>query len=262
MTRKIKRTRAFELQLEVKDESFIRPPTEAQRNWLLNRFLREAGEDLQALDTLAPRFVPGGARAMPTDLRHAALSDADIMEDWQLPLMGAMAAIAARAGGDVLEIGYGRGVSARMIQSHGVRSHTIVECNPSVLDRFAEWRATLPERDIRVVPGLWQDVIGTLGEYDSVFFHTYALDEDEVTELVAGSVTFAAHFFPVAAAHLRPGGVFTYLSNEIDTLSRAHQRLLFEHFRSIRVERVSLSLPPDVRDAWWADGMVVVEAVK
>lgn len=262
MTRKIKRTRAFELQLEVKDDAFIRPPTEAQRNWLLNRFLREAGEDLQVLDTLAQRFVPGGARAMPTDLRHATLSDADIMEDWQLPLMGAMAAIAARAGGDVLEIGYGRGVSARLIQSHVVRSHTIVECNPSVLDRFAEWRATLPERDIRVVPGLWQDVIGTLGEYDAVFFHTYALDEDEVTELVAGSVTFAAHFFPVAAAHLRPGGVFTYLSNEIDTLSRAHQRLLFEHFRSIRLERVSLSLPPDVRDAWWADGMVVVEAVK
>jgi guanidinoacetate N-methyltransferase len=206
--------------------------------------------------------VPGAARELPADLRTASLSDADIMEDWQLPLMEAMATIAARAGGDVLEIGFGRGVSAQMIQSHGVRSHTIVECNASVLDRFASWRATLPERDIRVVPGLWQDVIDTLGAFDAVFFHTYALDEEEVAELVAGSVTFAAHFFPVAAAHLRPGGVFTYLSNEIDTLSRAHQRLLFEHFRSIRMERVALTLPPDVRDAWWADGMVVVEAIK
>lgn len=262
MTRKVKRSRAYELLLELKDETFLRPPTDAQRNWLLNRFMREAGEDLQALDALATRFVPGGVRETPTDLRHAALSDIEIMEEWQLPLMEAMAAIAARAGGDVLEIGFGRGVSAGMIQAHGVRSHTIVECNESVLARFDAWRGTLPDRDIRVVPGLWQDVIGTLGDFDAVFFHTYALDEDEVVELVAGSVTFAAHFFPVAAAHLRPGGAFTYLSNEIDSLSRAHQRLLFEHFRSVRMERVSLSLPPDVRDAWWADGMVVVEAVR
>ncbi len=262
MTRKRKRTRAFELQLDVHDDAFIAPPTDAQRHWLLNRFMREAGDDLQALDALARRFVPGAARDLPADMRTAELSDEQIMEDWQLPLMQAMAAIAARSGGDVLEIGFGRGVSASMIQGHGVRSHTIVECNASVLERLARWRGTLAERNIRSVPGLWQDVIGTLGDFDAVFFHTYALDEDEAVELVAGSVTFAAHFFSVAAAHLRPGGVFTYLSNEIDSLSRAHQRLLFEHFHSVRTERVPLSLPPDVRDAWWADGMVVVEAVK
>jgi guanidinoacetate N-methyltransferase len=162
----------------------------------------------------------------------------------------------------VLEIGFGRGVSATHIQHHGVRSHTIVECNDSVLSRFERWRQQFPERDIRIVPGLWQDVIGTLGEFDSVFFHTYALDEDESVELLAGSVTFAAHFFPVAAAHLRAGGVFTYLTNEIDSIGRAHQRLLFEHFSTFRAQRVALTLPADVRDAWWADSMIVIEAVR
>ena len=262
MTRKLKRTQAFELVLDVHDDGFIRPPHDAQRNWLLNRFVREAGDDLQALDAIARRFVGGGRRALPTDMRNAELADDEIMEDWQLPLMEAMAAIAARTGGDVLEIGFGRGMSAAMIQRRGVRSHTIVECNPSVAARFERWRATLPERDIRMIPGLWQDVIGALGEFDAVFFHTYALDEDESVEFLANSVTFAAHFFPVAAAHLRPDGVFTYLSNEIDSLGRGHQRLLFEHFREIRMERVALTLPDDVRDAWWADSMVVVEARK
>jgi guanidinoacetate N-methyltransferase len=75
-------------------------------------------------------------------------------------------------------------------------------------------------------------------------------------------VTFAAGFFPVAAAHLRKGGVFTYLTNEIDSLGRAHQRLLFDHFSSLRLQRVALTLPADVRDAWWADCMVAVAAVK
>ena len=62
------------------------------------------------------------------------------------------------------------------------------------------------------------------------------------------------------AAHLRPGGVFTYLSGEMDSVGRAHQRLLFEHFSSIRVRRVALDLPADVRDTWWADTMAVIEA--
>ena len=261
--RKLKRTPAYELSVDIRDPEFIRPPRDAQRNWLLNRFMREAGEDLEALDRIARRLVPGGNRELPPDMREAELADDEIMEDWQLPLMDAMAAIATQAHGDVLEIGFGRGISAGTIQRLGVRSHTIVECNPHVLARYEEWRATLPaERDIRIAPGLWQDVIDSLGEFDAVFFHTYALDADEAVDLLSNSVTFAASFFPVAAAHLRKGGVFTYLTNEIDSLSRAHQRLLFAHFGAVRMHRVALTVPPDVRDAWWADSMVVVEATR
>jgi guanidinoacetate N-methyltransferase len=262
MTRKLKRARAFDLTVEIKDEAFLRPPHEFQRNWLLNRFLREAADDLTALDTLAPRFKPGGERDLPDDLRSAELTDAQIMEDWQLPLMERMCRIAARSGGDVLEVGFGRGISATLLQLHGIRSHTIIECNHSIIERFERWRAGHADRDIRIVPGLWQEVIGGLGQFDAIFFHTYALDEDESVDLLARSVTFAAHFFPAAAEHLRPGGVFTYLTGEIDSLSRSHQRLLFEHFSSFRVERVALDVPADVQDAWWADSMVVIEAVK
>lgn len=260
--RKLKRTREFDLTLEVRDEAFVRPPRESQRHWLLNRFLREAADDLRALADLAPRFVPGGDRELPADMRTADLADEQIMEDWQFPLMRAMARIAGRSGGDVLEVGFGRGISATLIQEQGVRSHTVIECNDSVVRRYEQWRADYPDRDIRLAHGLWQDVVDDLGRFDAIFFHTYALDEEEVVDLVAGSVTFAAHFFPTARDHLVDGGVFTYLTNEIDSLSRAHQRLLFEHFSSFRLEIVPLELPDDVRDAWWADSMAVVEVVK
>lgn len=262
MTRKLKRTSAFELRLEVRDEGFVRPPVDAQRHALLNQFMKEAALDLEALDALADRFVAGGERHRPVDMRDRALSDDQIMEDWQLPLMRAMADIVGAHGGDVLEIGFGRGVSATFLQEHDLRSHTIIECNDSVVDRFDEWRTAYPDRDIRMVHGLWQDTIGSLGQFDGIFFHTYALDEDEAIDLLARSVTFADHFFPTASAHLRPGGVFTYLTNEVDSLSRAHQRLLLERFRSFRVQIVPLQLPDDVRDAWWADSMAVIEVVK
>lgn len=260
--RKRQRTASYELSVDIGDDSFIRPPHDAQRNWLLNRFVREAGADLRSLDAIARRFVPGEPRSLPADMRTAELRDDEIMEDWQLPLMEAMASVAARPNTDVLEIGFGRGILASLIQQAGVRSHTIVECNPHVLARFEQWHAPRAGRDITMVPGLWQDVTESLGTFDAVCFHTYALDEDEAVELLSNSVTFAAGFFPVAATHLRPGGTFTYLTNEIDSLSREHQRLLLEHFREIRMRRVTLSIPSDVRDAWWADSMIAIAAVK
>ena len=162
--RKRKRTTSYELSLEIDDDAFIRPPRDGQRNWLLNRFLREAAADLQALDDIARRFAPGESRSLPADMRTAELRDDEIMEDWQLPLMEAMASAAARPDADVLEIGFGRGILASLIQEAGARSHTIVECNPHVLARFEQWRATLTGRDIRIVPGLWQDVIGSLAK--------------------------------------------------------------------------------------------------
>ena len=262
MTRKIKRAKDFEIILTLKSDAFIRPPREAQRNWLLNRTLREWTDDLRALDSAASRFAAGGQHNLPNDMEHADLSDGQIMEDWQMPLMEAMAEIAARSGGDVLEVGFGRGVSASLIQQHGVRSHSIIECNPSIARRFESWRQSHADRDIHLVLGKWQDCIAKLGQFDSVFFHTYPLDEEESIELLAESVTFAGHFFPAAAARLAPGGTFTYLSNEIDSLSRAHQRLIFRHFESFRVHLVDLELPEDVRDAWWADSMAVIEVTK
>ena len=95
------------------------------------------------------------------------------------------------------------------------------------------------------------------------FFHTYPLSDDEQLEHIVGSVTFAAHFFPSAARHLRDNGVFTYMSNEIDSLSRGHQRLLFQHFSEVTTRVLKpLRVPEEVRDAWWADSMVLVKATR
>ena len=244
----------------VKDDSFISPPHAAQRNALLNRALNEFVTDLTALDKLAARFVPGATVTDLPDRSQADLSDEEIMEDWQLPIMQAMAELVAEQHGEVLEIGFGRGVASEMIQAQKVKSHTIIECNDTVVGRYNDWKKGHPGKDIRLVHGLWQDTIGGLGLFDGIFFHTYPLNEDEYMEYVNGSVTFAEHFFPVAAAHLRPGGVFTYLTNEIDSLSRAHQRLLFKHFSSFSMKVVPLQMPADVKDTWWADSMVVVAA--
>jgi guanidinoacetate N-methyltransferase len=262
MTKKIKRTENFEIVIEIKTEDFIRPPRDAQRNALLNNALNEFSENLQALDKLAVRFVPGKLQIALEDRTQKILSDDEIMEEWQIPLMQAMAEVVTETHGNILEIGFGCGVSSTFIQEQCVLSHTIIECNDSVVERFLNWKELFKQNKINLVHGLWQDTIDDLGLFDGIFFHTYPLNEEEYMKNVHGRATFAEHFFKAAAEHLRPGGVFTYFSNEIDSLSRSHQRALFKHFSAVSLKVINLELPDDINDTWWADSMVIVKAVK
>jgi guanidinoacetate N-methyltransferase len=262
MTRKIHKSAQLEITLQIKDDEFISPPRVAQKNAILNRALKEFVSDLKALDNTAKQFVEGDTKTHLQDRTQTVMSDDEIMEDWQIPLMQAMANSITASKGDILEIGYGRGISAAMIQDRGVKSHTIIECNDDVVARYSQWKNTLPDSDIRLVHGLWQSTIDSLGLFDGIFFHTYPLDEDEYMTYVHGSTTFAEHFFAVASAHLCKGGTFTYMTNEIDSLSREHQRLIFQHFSSFTLQIVPLSMPSDVKDTWWADSMAVVKAIK
>ena len=262
MTKKIKRTENFEIVLEIKTEDFIRPPRDAQRNALLNNALNEFSDNLQALDKLAVGFVPGKLQMALEDRTQKILSDDEIMEEWQIPLMQAMAEVVTESHGNILEIGFGCGISATMIQEQQVLSHTIIECNDSVVERYLEWKELFKDKKINLVHGLWQDTIDDLGFFDGIFFHTYPLNQEEYMQNVHGRSTFAEHFFETAARHLHPKGVFTYFSNEIDSLSRGHQRELFKYFSSFSLKVIDLKLPDDINDTWWADSMVIVKAVK
>ena len=268
----IQRKPEFDLYLKINKEEFVSPPKANQRNWLLRRALDEFSDDLCELDAISKRFVSGsdrttiertwaGSRAeyKPSEL---IIEGQQVMQDWEAPLMKAMADIATESRGDVLEVGFGMGISASYIQAGSPRSHTIIECNREVMAAFAEWKNRYPDRDIRLVEGRWQEVVETLSGFDGIFFDTYPVSEEEFEESVLNSINFAEAFIPAAAKMLRPGGVFTYYTNEIDSFSRRHQRFLFQHFSSFTLSVVRSLLPPEDCHYWWADSMAVVKAVK
>jgi guanidinoacetate N-methyltransferase len=183
------------------------------------------------------------------------------MRDWEHPLMRMLAENAAAGGGDLLEVGFGMGVSATYVQNSGVRSHTIIEIDKQVRDEFETWRRRWPERDIRLELGAWQDIIGGLGQYDAVLYDTYPTDDREFVRTLGSKATvLAAEFFEHASAHLRPGGVLAYYTNEIDSLGRAHQRALLDTFSSFTVELCRGLSPPADCNYWWAPTMAVVTA--
>lgn len=264
MTRKMRRTRDVTLSLEVTNPDFLATPQAHQRDWHLNRIVKEAVDELNHVNQSTSRFVPGDVTGDVLNERtQDDIADHQIMEDWQIPVMAAMAKQATASHGDILEVGFGRGVGSDFIQQETVRSHTIIECNDGIVERFHTWRAKRPDADIRIGHGMWQDVLPTLGDFDGIFFHTYPMSETEYVDQVVRASTFAEHFFDAASRHLRPGGVLTYLTNESDSLSRAHQRAVLGRFSSISLSMLrNLDIPQNTRDALWVPDLVIVAATK
>ena len=121
---------AFELELRARP-ALLADRSETQKRWLIERTLDEAASDLLHLDRLAGRFVPGSERQRLdrtwADSRAVWTGDTlliqgqQVMQAWEQPLMQALADVATAAHGDVLEVGFGLGISASMVQRAGVQ---------------------------------------------------------------------------------------------------------------------------------------------
>jgi guanidinoacetate N-methyltransferase len=259
-----------EIRININSDEFIRTGrSDALRSWFIYRLLSETVADLEALDAAKENFITGSERPLINEIlwttataeyteEELIIAGQQVMQAWEARLMAAMAEITARSHGDVLEVGFGMGISASMIQERGVASHTIIELNDDVLAQAHEWRSTIPDADIRIVHGSWQDTVASLGKYDAVLYDTYPVSDIEVAQLAR--VPFPADFFVAAKNLLRPNGAFTYYTNEIDSLSRWHQRHLLENFNTFTVQVVrDLNPPPDCH-YWWAPSMAVVYA--
>jgi guanidinoacetate N-methyltransferase len=264
---------AYELSIELSDPTFVRPPLDSQRELLLQSALEEWSRELRALHTRAATYVQGSSRpviqgdATQSTARYGAgqlvIAGQQVMQDWEHPYMKALADAVTETRGDILEVGFGMGISASYIQEHGPASYTVIECNPDVRDQFERWKRGRPGKDIRLVFGRWQDVIESLGSFDGILYDIYPLTEEEVLEAYSPeSDCSVAPFFPAAAKHLKPGGTFTYYTSEADSLGRGHQRQLLDHFDGFTVTLCRNLQPPSECQYWWAHSMAVVKAFK
>tara|TARA_Y100000385_G_C13053680_1_gene621009 strand:+ start:1018 stop:1677 length:660 start_codon:yes stop_codon:yes gene_type:complete len=71
--------------------------------------------------------------------------------------------------GDVLEIGFGLGISANFIQKYNIKTHTIIECNPTVIQKLKKW-AKKQKHKVIIIEDKWQNVLSSLGYFDTIFF--------------------------------------------------------------------------------------------
>jgi len=108
----------------------------------------------------------------------------EVMMDWEHPIMSASAVYVTQGGGNILEIGFGMGISAGYIQSHSISSHTIIENHPQIISKSREW--TSGKSNVTIISQSWADVTGSLGTYDGIFYDT---DMDDKFNLFSSSLS-------------------------------------------------------------------------
>ena len=94
-----------------------------------------------------------------------------IMMSWEDPIMSASAAYVTQNGGDILEIGFGMGISAGYMHSHSINSHTIVENHPQIIQKAVEWAND--KSNVTIISQSWYDVKDSLGTFDGIFFDIF-----------------------------------------------------------------------------------------
>jgi len=94
-----------------------------------------------------------------------------VMHVWEDQIMKKMADFVCKDGGDIIEFGFGMGISANYIQQNNVNSHTICEINPQILENLYEWKKD--KENVIIIEGDWYDNKDNLKTYDGIFFDTH-----------------------------------------------------------------------------------------
>ncbi len=81
-----------------------------------------------------------------------------------------------RPAGDVLEVGYGRGIAAAHIQNCKPKSHIIIEPDRDLAEKARKWAKSHP--GVTVVEEPWQKALAKLKTFDAIFFNENSFENE------------------------------------------------------------------------------------
>ncbi len=180
------------------------------------------------------------------------------MEDWEINYMERLAEIACRNEGNVLELGFGMGLSARAIEAHNIDGHYVIECHPDVIAKcIKNFHYAIGANRLHLLSGFWQDITPLIKDetFDGILFDTYPMSEEEL---------HSNHFwfFKEAYRLLKPGGIFTYYSDEATKFSEKHLKKLEESGfkkKNINFEICEVNPPADCE--YWKDSTMIAPII-
>lgn len=156
-----------------------------------------------------------------------------VMHEWERPLIRRMVEDLKLTPDDrLLEIGFGMGISASILQEFGPASHTIVEPHPQVLLQAERWEGV--RKNIQLHPGYWQQLDTSSQRYSAIFFDPFA---DEMAAVDNENL----RFLKFAAQSLLDDGGRLALFCIRTLLPQEYQRVMFEHYRRVEISSVQVA---------------------
>ena len=165
-----------------------------------------------------------------------------VMMEWEKPYMEKSIDF-LQPFGDVLEIGFGCGYSATQIMKFPIKSYTIVECDPIVINKIVEWSKNYPNIPINIIKGQWQAKINSLGIFDSIYFDDFPLEIKENSQnlQVAISNKRLNIFLDLCIQnHTRLGSKFCCYLNANKELTLPSDT---EPFVTIKYKKIDITIP-------------------
>lgn len=111
-----------------------------------------------------------------------------VMDRSETSLMKRYSEIVTQNGGNILECGFGMGISADFIYNSNIETYTCIEINEDVYVKALEWAKDKPK--VTILHGDWVDVIPKLSmKFDGIFHDTHLdpnfLDFETTCEKIA-----------------------------------------------------------------------------
>ena len=143
---------------------------------------------------------------------HLFINGELIMNKDETPIMHKLGKLIGEHGGDVLETGYGMGISTKIIDCYpNVKTHTIIEANENVYQVLLKYSK---ESKVDIIPqcAYFEDWIKTVPDntYDAVFYDTFPLEDED--KYINGAI-YTRKVYEDIYRVLKPGGLFSYFGN-------------------------------------------------
>ena len=181
-----------------------------------------------------------------------------IMQAWETPYMKKLAEITTSKGGNVLEVGFGMGISAGFIQkSKKIKTHTMIECHPLMIaNAKKKFSKQIKSKRFILLEGFWEDVVKKIPSksFDGILFDSCPLDK---------KVEFFQFFpfFKEAFRLLKDDGIFTYFSDEPKNISPKHKEVLeMAGFKNINFEISKVK--PSKNCLYWKHNTIIAPIIK
>lgn len=109
-----------------------------------------------------------------------------------------------RNGGNILEIGFGGGITSDMIQKQNIKTHTIIERDEVFFKKLDVWAKNKPK--VKTIHGDWVNCIPKDKKYDGIFLDLWDNIEDYSRRM---------ELFRMIENHTKPGTIFVCATENI-----------------------------------------------
>lgn len=177
------------------------------------------------------------------------VGDAYVMHEWERPLIQKMVNDLRLTREDtVLEVGYGMGISATMIQVFEPERHTLVEPHPVIMKKAEQWRNG--RENIELVSRYWQQLDLGNKRYSAIFFDPYGDSIEAVIEENLEFIGFASRFLLAENGRLALFCIHP-------TLDEFYQDYIAHYFRRVELSYVAVA-PKETDDPTvYSDGRMI-----